>query len=152
MTSTADWMEVIGLGAGCFAMGAWVILLKLTWDDEQSRRSKGLNGLLRIQSETNLALCIAMLLISFVTTLPFAFLSQLPPTNALGDPVRQVAIIATRVGGITTGLSLFVTALLVVWCRRRLDSYQSKHGPHNRRSADPLEPDSPTTSSFTGPL
>lgn len=151
MTPTADWLEITGLGLGCLALGSWVIVLRLGVDDERQRRAKGLNGLLRIQSETNLILYIAMLVLAAMVTIPFVFLAQLPPTNALGDPVRQVAIIATRVGGIAAELAIFGIALLVVSCRHRLDAYQAKYGPHNRRASDPLEPDPPPMSSIIGP-
>lgn len=153
MIPTADTLELAGLGAGCLALGAWVIVLKLALDDEFGRRARHLNGLLRIQSYTNLAIYSVSCFLALVTVVPFVFLSQLPPTNPGGDAVRAYAIVATRVSLLVVSSGLFVLAVAVVQCRSSLDRYQATHGPHNRRATDPPNvPTPPTISSIRGPI
>lgn len=152
MPTPVEWLRVVGLAAGCLALGAWIVVLKLAIDDEVARRAKGVDGLLRIQSLTNLAIYTLSAVLAAVVTAPFVVLIQLPSINATADDLHSTAILATQLGLTATGLGLLVLALVVVQCRSLLDRYQAKHGPFNRRVDDPPIPDPPPMTSVRGPI
>lgn len=152
MTTTADWLEILGIAVAAVALGSWIVVAKLGIDDELTRRHQGLNGILKIQSYTNLVMYASMCAIALMDLTPFIFLAQLPQTNPEGDVLRQYAILSTRWGLIGIGAALFVLALVIVQCRRDLDRYQSEHGPYTRRHDDPPAPEPEVISNIRGPI
>lgn len=133
---TADPLEIAGLCTSALALGAWLVVLSLGVGDEVSRRRKGLNGLLRIQSYSNLSWYVGSTIMAATSTVPFWFLVQIPYTNPEGDPVRASAIVATRLALIVIAGVLFAKAVISIVVREWLDRYRSSHGPYDRRRTD----------------